>query len=106
MRFWVGRLVVGLVAVLLAGCTATGASEGSRTATTPVSAAPTSAGGGSYLALGDSVPFGFRGGLAGEYRDATNFVGYPEMVGADLGLDVINATCPGETTASLLNTVG
>jgi lysophospholipase L1-like esterase len=68
------------------------------------SAAPTSsAGGGTYLALGDSVPFGFRGGLAGEYRDATNFVGYPELVGEDLGLDVINATCPGETTASFLD---
>ena len=36
---------------------------------------------GHHLALGDSVPFGFRGGLAGEYQDADNFVGYPELVG-------------------------
>jgi lysophospholipase L1-like esterase len=58
---------------------------------------------GTYLALGDSVPFGFRSGEAGEYRDEDNFVGYPELVGEELGLEVINAACPGETTASFLD---
>jgi len=49
------------------------------------------------------VPFGFRGNLSTEYQDASNFVGYPELVGKDRGLDVINASCPGETTASFLD---
>jgi lysophospholipase L1-like esterase len=38
-----------------------------------------------------------------EYRNAAHFVGYPELVGKDLGLSVINASCPGETTASFLD---
>jgi lysophospholipase L1-like esterase len=65
------------------------------------STAPTSL--GTILALGDSVPFGFRGGLAGEYQDEDNFVGYPEVVGGDTRLEVVNAACPGETTASFLD---
>jgi lysophospholipase L1-like esterase len=50
------------------------------------------------------VPFGFRGGATAEYQDADNFVGYPELVGEELGLEVVNASCPGETTASFLDT--
>jgi len=108
MRSMTGRLAAGLAAaLLLASCTSDGGSAGGSAESSPgssTSAAPTTpARDGSYLALGDSVPFGFRGGLSTEYRDATNFVGYPELVGKDLGLDVINATCPGETTASFLD---
>ena len=110
-----GRLLAGLSAVVvLAGCTAHGASASSGSASSrstssssasrSPSAAPTgSAAGGSYLALGDSVPFGFRAGLTAEYKNAANFVGYPELVGKDLGLAVVNAACPGETTASFLD---
>ena len=103
-----GRAVVGLISIaVLTACTSAGGSSttgSSATSSSPTSAAPTNAAvKGSYLALGDSVPFGFRGGLTTEYEDATNFVGYPELVGKDLGLDVINATCPGETTASFLD---
>ena len=66
-------------------------------------AAPSSEG-GAYLALGDSVPFGYRGGeRSSEYEEAGNFTGYPELVGDALGLEVLNAACPGETTASLLD---
>ena len=107
MRAAFPRLVAGLAAVVvLAGCTSDGGSSasGSSSAGRSTGAAPTSAAaGGSYLALGDSVPFGFRAGLSSEYQDATNFVGYPELVGKDRGLNVINATCPGETTASFLD---
>jgi lysophospholipase L1-like esterase len=108
MRRVTGRAVVGLLSiVVLTACTSAGGSStagSSPTAGRSTSAAPTSAAAkGSYLALGDSVPFGFRGGLSTEYQDATNFVGYPELVGKDLGFDVINATCPGETTASFLD---
>lgn len=106
-----GRLAAGLAAVVvLAGCTtAGGASEGGgasagRAPGSSASAAPTSAAPRTtYLALGDSLPFGFRGGLSAEYKNASNFVGYPELVGKDRGLEVINATCPGETTASFLD---
>jgi lysophospholipase L1-like esterase len=54
-----------------------------------------------YLALGDSVPFGFRAGA--DYSKAADFVGYPQLVAEKLGLKVVNATCPGETTASLID---
>jgi lysophospholipase L1-like esterase len=106
MRAALTRPVLALAAVvLLAGCTSAGGSSASgSSASRSTTSAPTSAAAsGSYLALGDSVPFGFRAGLSSEYQDATNFVGYPELVGKDRGLDVINATCPGETTASFLD---
>lgn len=99
------RLLAGLSAVVvLAGCASDGGSSSKAATSSSASAAPTStAAKGSYLALGDSVPFGFRPRLSTEYQDATNFVGYPELVGKDLGLEVINATCPGETTASFMD---
>lgn len=60
----------------------------------------------SYLALGDSVPFGYREAAntpPPDYADAASFVGYPEDVAANLGLRVANASCPGETTGSFLD---
>lgn len=100
-----GRLLAALSAVVvLAGCTSDGGAASGSTRGTSSSAAPgSSPAGGSYLALGDSVPFGFRGGLSTDYREPANFVGYPELVGKDLGLEVRNASCPGETTASFLD---
>ncbi len=60
--------------------------------------------GRTYLALGDSVSFGFRGGQAPEvYADPDNFVGYPDLVAEDLGLRLLNASCPGETTDSFID---
>jgi lysophospholipase L1-like esterase len=59
-----------------------------------------------YLALGDSVPFGFRPAQVTPptaYLDASNFVGYPEIVAGRTGLRLANASCPGETTASLID---
>ena len=98
------RLLSGLAAVaLLASCSSAGGatSSGSSSPTGVASTSP--AGGGSYLALGDSVPFGFRLGAMADFPDATKFTGYPELVGEDLGLDVINAACPGETTGSFVD---
>jgi len=60
---------------------------------------------GSYLALGDSVAFGYippQAVPAPNYADARSFVGYPEDLAALLDEHVANASCPGETTASLL----
>jgi lysophospholipase L1-like esterase len=62
--------------------------------------------GSTYLALGDSVPFGFQESAvvpAPGYAHARNFTGYPELVGQALHLRVANAACPGETSASLVN---
>ena len=62
--------------------------------------------GGTYLALGDSVTFGYMESSvvpAPNYEDASSFVAYPEQLGAELGLNVVNAACPGETSASLVN---
>jgi lysophospholipase L1-like esterase len=59
---------------------------------------------GTYLALGDSVAFGYRppdSVPTPNYRSANSFVGYPEDVGQALRLGVWNASCPGETSASM-----
>jgi lysophospholipase L1-like esterase len=60
---------------------------------------------GTYLALGDSVAFGYVPGNAvpaPNYLDAHSFVGYPEFLAQQLNERVSNASCPGETTASML----
>ncbi len=50
------------------------------------------------------MPFGFQPAAVGpDYRDPTNFVGYPEVFAARRGVHVANASCPGETTASLID---
>ncbi len=93
-RTW-SSLVIGLavmVPVALAPATASGAGQ-------PVLP------GVDYLALGDSVAFGYRPPAvtpAADYLDASNFVGYPEDVAAAVPLALTNASCPGETTASMI----
>jgi len=62
--------------------------------------------GSTYLALGDSVPFGYQEPTvvpAPGYGNARNFTGFPELIGSALHLHVANASCPGETSASLVN---
>jgi len=62
--------------------------------------------GHSYLALGDSVTFGFITQAGFEYGNPENFVGFPEYGGDVLRLQTVNASCPGETTASFLSATG
>jgi lysophospholipase L1-like esterase len=76
----------------------------------PLAPAAASAGpvvaGSRYLALGDSVTFGYQENFvvpAPNYNDPASFVGYPEQLGAELHLIVSNPACPGETSASLIN---
>ncbi len=79
--------------------TAVSASASVAAAVRPVTA------GSDYLALGDSVTFGYREGTnlpTPVYSDAPSFVGYPQDVATDLGLKVANASCPGETSSSLI----
>jgi lysophospholipase L1-like esterase len=71
----------------------------------PAAAAPLhgAGGNGTYLALGDSVAFGYvppNADPAPDYLDPSSFVGYPEDVAQALHIPVSNASCPGETTAS------
>jgi len=84
----VAALVGGTTPALAAGAgTASDASRHSRT----------------YLALGDSVPFGYIGNRPDLYPDPHNLVGYPDRVADDLDLRLLNASCPGETTDSFID---
>ena len=99
------RSLIRRAAVAVLGL-AVGATAGLMSAL-PASAAPVSgpAANGTYLALGDSVAFGYvppDAVPAPNYRSANSFVGYPEDVGQALRLGVWNASCPGETTESML----
>jgi lysophospholipase L1-like esterase len=60
--------------------------------------------GHSYLALGDSVPFGFNPLV--NAANAANFTGYPEIVAQRLNIEDVNATCPGEATGGFLSLSG
>ena len=55
-----------------------------------------------YLALGDSIAFGFVRGAGAAYANADGFTGYPAYVAQTLGFDAVDAACPGETTGSFL----
>jgi hypothetical protein len=57
-----------------------------------------------YLALGDSVPFGFD--PLADATDADNFIGYPEIVAKRLHIEHVNASCPGEATGGFLSLAG
>jgi lysophospholipase L1-like esterase len=56
-----------------------------------------------YLALGDSVVFGYIDQAGYEYFYPTNFVGYADWTSLTLSLNPVNAGCPGETTGSFLS---
>ena len=60
---------------------------------------------GTYLALGDSVAFGYvppNAVPAPNYLDPRSFVGYPELLAQQVKMKVANASCPGETSTSML----
>lgn len=86
----VGSLLLGLVGLVPA---------------LPASATPTAnSGPNNYLALGDSVPFGYNPLLVTPGVSPRVFVGYPNLV-SDLfrhQLKVVNASCPGETSTSMI----
>jgi lysophospholipase L1-like esterase len=78
----------------------TAAKKSKLTPTTPITK------GSTYLALGDSVTFGYEEPAvvpAPNYADASSFLGYPEMLSSELHLKVVNAACPGETSGSLID---
>ena len=55
-----------------------------------------------YLALGDSVAFGYIAGDGFAYTRSNNFIGYPDYVGRDLRFQTVNASCPGEASGGFL----
>ncbi|MET0591950.1 MAG: SGNH/GDSL hydrolase family protein [Polyangiaceae bacterium] len=55
-----------------------------------------------YLALGDSIAFGFNP-LVTTPQVPSSYKGYPEVIGTILPNSVTNASCPGETSGSLLS---
>ncbi len=56
-----------------------------------------------YLALGDSVAFGYISQDGYDYLNPDNFAGYPGDVADALGMSAVNAACPGETSGSFLS---
>ena len=94
-------------------CGAVALASGSAVAKSLVKATPPAASrnlpvvpGSQYLALGDSVTFGYMESTvapAPDYHNAASFLGYPEQLGAELHLSVASAACPGETSSSLIN---
>jgi lysophospholipase L1-like esterase len=97
-------LTVGVVAPAFAGSSAhhaTVKTTAKKKATPPVVS------GSRYLALGDSVPFGYREPTSvpkPNFAKPKTMIGYPEDIAAGLHLKVTNAACPGETSASFINT--
>jgi lysophospholipase L1-like esterase len=55
-----------------------------------------------YIALGDSVAFGFSPLLTDPWIPE-QFVGYPEIIGHRTGWPVINLACPGQTAQALVS---
>jgi lysophospholipase L1-like esterase len=56
------------------------------------------------LVLGDSVAFGYIASAGYEYVNPDNFIGFPLYLDHVLGLEAVDAACPGETTGSFLST--
>jgi hypothetical protein len=57
-----------------------------------------------YLALGNSVAFGYSPLV--DPSNANNFIGYPNTVAAALKENLTNASCPGETSSHFINLSG
>lgn len=84
--------MTAMFVVALAGCATDPVATESSSITTS----------GTYLALGDSIAFGFNPNLA-YAAPFTQFVGYPEATATAKALAVANAACPGETSGSFLD---
>lgn len=60
-----------------------------------------------YLALGDSIPFGFNPTVPlappAPPTFLSNFHGYPQLLAPVRGLNLTNASCPGESSGSFIS---
>ena len=100
-RIRLSALTLGTVTLVATALVATsGTTLAASSSVKPVVA------GAPYLALGDSIVFGYResnNNPAPDYSNAANYKGYPEDIAAAMGLDLTNASCPGETTSSMID---
>jgi lysophospholipase L1-like esterase len=103
------RIALAAALIALAAASAAAAQPRHRIRTGPgpvvIPATPVTRGSG-YVALGDSVTFGYQEPQVvptPNYFSAASFPGYPEQIGTALHLKVANFSCPGETAASLVN---
>jgi lysophospholipase L1-like esterase len=55
------------------------------------------------LILGDSVAFAYINSAGHEYINPENFVGFADDLHNQLGVEAVDAGCPGETTGSFLS---
>lgn len=83
----VGLLVVGIAAP-------TGVANAGSSERTPASR--------SYVALGDSIPYGYSPRLEDPWL-VDRFVGYPEVIAKQAGLSVTNLACPGQTAQGVVS---
>lgn len=98
-----GFTTIAGVVVLLAAVTASGASAATPA---PVGGSTKVRPGSTYLALGDSVTFGYEEQTVTpppNYGNASSFIAYPQLVAQALKLKAVNLACPGETSGSLIN---
>jgi lysophospholipase L1-like esterase len=94
-----GALLAGVLPIAVASAITAKPSQ-AVTRTTPLTR------GSEYLALGDSVTFGYQEPAVlptPDFARSSTFLGYPEQMGKQLHLKVTNPSCPGETSASLIN---
>jgi lysophospholipase L1-like esterase len=96
-----GTLIAGVAFPALSSAATLRPSSAAHPSFVPLPVVP----GSTYLALGDSVTFGYREPDTTpppDYAKASSFVGYPEDIGLAFGLNVVNAACPGETSGSFI----
>jgi lysophospholipase L1-like esterase len=95
-----------LAATFTSGAQAKQTTTKKKTSTMAITPSTPVTRGSGYLALGDSVSFGYMEPTvvpAPDYSNAASFVGFPEVIASDLHLKLTNLACPGETSASLIN---
>jgi lysophospholipase L1-like esterase len=94
---------MALAAALLTGVSSTSASA--RPAVEPAQHSnPATSNAPAYLALGDSVPFGYSPLLP--IGNPARYVGYPELAAPKLDLKLANLSCPGQTSGGFLSLTG
>ncbi|HET7013507.1 MAG TPA: SGNH/GDSL hydrolase family protein [Streptosporangiaceae bacterium] len=111
-RASVASLALAAVVLPVSACSASGSASPpgpthqAKSSGPSPSASASDQGGPDYLALGDSVAFGYQPASVtsvSKYLNAANFAGYPNDVAKALHLHLVNASCPGETTASMID---
>ncbi len=96
------KLSLALCCLSLLSIGACKSSNDSKTDSANPASKPT---GNEYLALGDSIAFGYSPlpPYTQESVDQGLFVGYPEVIAKNMGLTLTSAACPGETTSSFID---